>query len=387
MNPGPLGLEKICSNRREDPHRLISFRQIDPRLETFRTGDIALSCRDDVAGIFIMFFTRSLVEHSAIACWVDREKWEKAGQVIFKSYNEDDDLLMFVHITKRRMFDYYTQAKRSGLVLCSLDEFVRDNLITVWRRALSPQIKDKTALHCFQEYLEARALELEYENDIRTILGVPANIVYAPHENRKICTAMVCDYLSKSYGYPFLISRDGNLTQDDDLEPREVNFILPTESIGAIMQLCEDRRGVFIKTEYLSPERAILTYELPLAEVVMDFFDRLKSVSRGYASLDYEFLEFRAADVVKLDLLINGERVDALSVMVHRSVSQYRGREVVAKMRGLIPRQMFDVAIQAAIGAQIIARESVKALRRLIEGFGPAQSGKFFNYDGREYAW
>jgi GTP-binding protein LepA len=108
----------------------------------------------------------------------------------------------------------------------------------------------------------------------------------------------------------------------------------------------------------------VLHYELPLAEVVMDFFDRLKSVSRGYASMDYEFKEFRAADVVKLDILINGDRVDALSVIVHRSVSQFRGREVVHKMRGLIPRQMFDVAIQAAIGAQIIARESVKAMRK-----------------------
>ena len=108
----------------------------------------------------------------------------------------------------------------------------------------------------------------------------------------------------------------------------------------------------------------MIHYELPLAEVVMDFFDQLKSVSRGYASMDYEFREFRAADVVKLDILINGDRVDALSVMVHRSVAQFRGREVVHKMRGLIPRQMFDVAIQAAIGAQIIARESVKAMRK-----------------------
>jgi GTP-binding protein LepA len=110
--------------------------------------------------------------------------------------------------------------------------------------------------------------------------------------------------------------------------------------------------------------QVLLTYELPMAEVVMDFFDKLKSVSRGYASLDYDFKEFRAADVVKLDILINGDRVDALSVMVHRAHAQYRGREVVSKMRSLIPRQMFDVAIQAAIGAQIIARESVKALRK-----------------------
>jgi GTP-binding protein LepA len=115
--------------------------------------------------------------------------------------------------------------------------------------------------------------------------------------------------------------------------------------------------------QYLG-RQVMLTYELPMAEVVMDFFDKLKSVSRGYASLDYEFLEFRSADVVKLDLLINGERVDALSVMVHRSVSLYRGREVAAKMRKLIPRQMFDVAVQASIGAQIIARESIKAMRK-----------------------
>ena len=127
-----------------------------------------------------------------------------------------------------------------------------------------------------------------------------------------------------------------------------------------MITLCTERRGVQKNMQYLG-RQVMLTYELPLAEVVMDFFDRLKSVSRGYASMDYEFKEFRAADVVKLDILINGERVDALSVMVHRSVATYRGREVVAKMRKLIPRQMFDIAVQASIGAKIIARETIKA--------------------------
>jgi GTP-binding protein LepA len=147
-------------------------------------------------------------------------------------------------------------------------------------------------------------------------------------------------------------------------EPIIVTTILvPQEYVGAVLTLCTDKRGVQKNMQYVG-RQVMLKYELPLAEVVMDLFDRLKSVSRGYASLDYDFLEFRAADVVKLDILINGERVDALSVMVHRAHAQYRGREVVAKMRKLIPRQMFDVAIQAAIGAQIIARETVKALRK-----------------------
>ncbi len=142
-----------------------------------------------------------------------------------------------------------------------------------------------------------------------------------------------------------------------------VTILVPQDYVGPVLTLCTEKRGTQKDMQYRG-RQVVLHYELPLAEVVMDFFDRLKSVSRGYASMDYEFLEFRAADVVKLDILINGERVDALSVMVHRSVAQYRGREVASKMRGLIPRQMFDVAIQAAIGAQIIARESVKAMRK-----------------------
>ena len=140
-------------------------------------------------------------------------------------------------------------------------------------------------------------------------------------------------------------------------------ILVPQEYVGPVITLATEKRGVQKNMQYVG-RQVVLTYELPMAEVVMDFFDKLKSVSRGYASLDYEFREFRAADVVKLDILINGERVDALSVMVHRSVATYRGREVAAKLRSLIPRQMFDVAVQAAIGSQVIARETIKALRK-----------------------
>jgi GTP-binding protein LepA len=141
------------------------------------------------------------------------------------------------------------------------------------------------------------------------------------------------------------------------------NILLPQEYVGNVIGLCVEKRGVQRKMLYIGNQVA-LEYEMPMNEVVMDFFDRLKSVSRGYASLDYHFLRFQAADLVKLDLLINGDRVDALSVIVHRDQAQYRGRELVEKMRQIIPRQMFDVAIQAAIGAHIIARSNVKALRK-----------------------
>ncbi|MEY2662912.1 MAG: hypothetical protein RIQ35_1229 [Pseudomonadota bacterium] len=142
-----------------------------------------------------------------------------------------------------------------------------------------------------------------------------------------------------------------------------VNLYMPQEYVGSVITLCTGKRGVQINMNYLG-RQVQLTYEIPMAEIVLDFFDRLKSVSRGYASMDYEFKEYRVADVVKVDILINSEKVDALSVIVHRSNSQSRGRDVVAKMRGIIPRQMFDVAIQAAIGSGIVARENVKALRK-----------------------
>ena len=142
-----------------------------------------------------------------------------------------------------------------------------------------------------------------------------------------------------------------------------VTIFVPQEYVGSVMTLCTGKRGVQTNLAYHG-RQVHLSYDLPMNEIVLDFFDKLKSISRGYASMDYEFREYRASDVIKMDVLVNGDKVDALSLIVHRSVSQSRGRELVAKMRELIPRQMYDVAIQAAIGANIIARENVKALRK-----------------------
>jgi GTP-binding protein LepA len=142
-----------------------------------------------------------------------------------------------------------------------------------------------------------------------------------------------------------------------------VHLYMPQDYVGPVMTLANQKRGVQLNMAYHG-RQVMLTYEIPLAEIVLDFFDKLKSVSRGYASMDYEFKEYRASDVVKVDMLINGDRIDALSIIVHRSQSQYRGRQVAAKMREIIPRQMYDVAIQAAIGANIISRENIKALRK-----------------------
>ncbi|QHE93866.1 translation elongation factor 4 [Pandoraea fibrosis] len=174
-----------------------------------------------------------------------------------------------------------------------------------------------------------------------------------------------------------VIERDGTLTTVENPskmpdpgrieEIREpivtVNLYMPQEYVGAVVTLCQQKRGVQIDMQYHG-RQVRLIYEIPMAEIVLDFFDRLKSVSRGYASMDYEFKEYRTSDVVKVDMLINGDKVDALSIIVHRSESRRRGNQVAAKMREIIPRQMYDVAIQAAIGANIIARENIKALRK-----------------------
>ena len=141
-------------------------------------------------------------------------------------------------------------------------------------------------------------------------------------------------------------------------------IITSEESVGGVLALCEEKRGVQKKFEFLSPTRIMLTYEMPLNEIVLDFYDRLKGVSRGYASLDYHLSGYRESDLVKLDVLVGGEPVDALTIICHRDQSYERGRDLVSRLRKLIPRQMFEVAIQAAIGSRIIARETISAIRK-----------------------
>jgi GTP-binding protein LepA len=171
--------------------------------------------------------------------------------------------------------------------------------------------------------------------------------------------------------------RDGTITEIDNPsklpDPSKIEeirepiiratILMPQEYVGPVITLCEQKRGSQVNMQYVG-RQVILTYDMPLNEIVMDFFDKLKSNSRGYASLDYEFREFRAGDLVRLDILINGDKVDALSLIVHRETAKYRGRELATRMRELIPRQMFDVAVQAAIGSDVVARENIKALRK-----------------------
>jgi GTP-binding protein LepA len=143
-----------------------------------------------------------------------------------------------------------------------------------------------------------------------------------------------------------------------------VNFIIPSDCIGAMMQLCEDRRGIYLKTEYMTPTRAILSYELPLAEMIYDLYDKLKSSTRGYGTMDFEVLGFKDNDLCRLDVLVNGAKVDALSIVVHRGFAERRGRKLVKKLKAEIDRHQFEVAIQAAIGSRVVARESISALRK-----------------------
>jgi len=165
------------------------------------------------------------------------------------------------------------------------------------------------------------------------------------------------------------ISNPANMPQAGDIEYMEepivkAQLISPVEYVGAIMELCQDRRGVYLHMEYIESTRVRLTYELPLNEIVYDFFDALKSRTRGYASFDYELIGYRQSEMVKLDILLNSEIVDALSLITHRDKAYHRARIVVEKLKDLIPRQMFEIPIQAAIGNKVIARETIKAMRK-----------------------
>ena len=175
--------------------------------------------------------------------------------------------------------------------------------------------------------------------------------------------------VKKTDGTLLSIENPAHLPPVQEIETIEEPYLLasvhlPQEFLGAVIQLCEGRRGVQKKLDFLTTQHVLLVYEMPFSEIVFDFYDRLKSLSKGYASFDYEFLDFRPSDLVKLNILINDEPVDALSVIVHKEKSYFRGRELVEKLRELIPRQQYEVAIQAAVGSRIIARESVKALRK-----------------------
>jgi GTP-binding protein LepA len=144
----------------------------------------------------------------------------------------------------------------------------------------------------------------------------------------------------------------------------KINFIVPSDGIGAIMKLCEERRGIYKSTEYLGPKRTQLVYELPLAEIIFDMYDKLKSVTRGYGTMDYEVIGFRPADLIKLDVLVKGNRVDALSTIVHRSNADKRGRALVKRLKGEISKHQFEIPLQAAIGSRVIARETISAFRK-----------------------
>ncbi len=202
-------------------------------------------------------------------------------------------------------------------------------------------------------HMEIVQERLEREYDLSLIATAPS-VVYR---------------VTKTNGEVMLVDNPSRLPDPSVIEMVEepiiqATIMVPSEFVGVVMKLCLDRRGVQTGNKYLSPTRVELVYEMPLAEVIVDFFDKLKSISRGYASLDYEFLELRPADAVKVDILLNAENVDALSFICHRASSQGRGRQICEKLRELIPRQQFEIPIQAAIGGKIIARETLAALRK-----------------------
>ena len=185
-----------------------------------------------------------------------------------------------------------------------------------------------------------------------------------------ICTSPTVVYKIKTQSGEILnIDNPSMLPDLNEIEHIEEPYIeaivhVPSEYVGNVIQLCESKRGKQKEIQYVTKERVLIHYEIPFAEIMFDFYDKLKSMTKGYASLDYELSDYRVSDLVKLNMLINSDPVDALSVIVHRDSSYFRGRALAEKLRGIIPRQQYEVVIQAAIGSKIIARETVKALRK-----------------------
>jgi GTP-binding protein LepA len=185
-----------------------------------------------------------------------------------------------------------------------------------------------------------------------------------------ITTAPTVVYrITKNDGTVLLLENPSGMPEETQIAKMEEPYVkvtlhTPTDYIGALLKLCEDKRGIQIKMDYVNEKKVIIEYKLPMNEMVMDFYDRLKSITKGYASLEYEFLDFQEAELVKMDILINGEPVDALSLIIHKSKAQNRGRLLTEKMRELIPRQQYQVAIQAAIGSKVIARETLSAIKK-----------------------
>jgi len=202
-------------------------------------------------------------------------------------------------------------------------------------------------------HLEIIRERLEREYDL-SLLATAPSVIY-----KIVLTDNIELYVSNPTHWP------SSQKISQVLEPFvKASIMVPNEYVGAVMELCQDKRGIFVNMEYLSTQRVMITYKLPLAEILYDFFDALKSRTRGYASLDYELIGYETADLVKLDIMLNGEIVDALSMIVHSDRAYYRARNVTDKLRRIIPRQMYEVAIQASIGSKIIARETIKAMRK-----------------------
>jgi GTP-binding protein LepA len=185
-----------------------------------------------------------------------------------------------------------------------------------------------------------------------------------------ITTAPTVVYrITKNDGTVLMLENPSGMPEETQIAKMEEPYVkvtlhTPTEYIGGLLKLCEDKRGTQLKMDYINEKKVIIEYKLPMNEMVMDFYDRLKSITKGYASLEYEFMDFEEADLVKMDILINGEPVDALSLIIHRSKAQNRGRSLAEKMKELIPRQQYQVAIQAAIGSKVVARETLGAIKK-----------------------